>query len=355
MFNISATRVYAPAESEGATGGAQDVESRISAALFPAADDGQLEADDALDDEETLPDGDQPEAKEKPESDESSEEEGEVTLASMLGIEEDKLEYDENGAVVFNAIIDGKSQKVPFNELVKSYQLQGHVNNKSMQLETEKKEFTTTRETAYHELTVRLNGLKKLTGVAREALVQDYQGIDWDSLRMTEPGEWAALQQQFRQRLDKITEIEQLAVQEEQRVSTEKQQQFAKANQERITNELQKMVVDNPTWSDEAVMVKDFGDIGAFLRTNYGFTDEEVAVNLDARLMRLIQDARQFHSGKVVAQKKVSKDIPKFVKPSANGDRPSLQKARAVKQQKDTIRKSGGSVDSIAAAILDRM
>lgn len=358
MFKInnSATRLYAPASDDGAADGAQGVENRIAAALFPAVDDGQLEEEALAEDDEVLPEGKQAESKEKPEDDEVvNEDDDEVTLASMLGIDEDKLEYDDKGAVVFNAIIDGKQEKVPFAELVKSYQLQGHVNNKSMQLETEKKEFATTRDSAYNELTVRLNGLKKLNQVAREALTADYQGIDWNALRAADPGEWAALQQQFQLRLSKIQEIEQLAGQEEQRISTEKQQQMTQANQQRVAGELQKMVVDNPTWSDQAVMVKDFGEIGAFLRSTYGFTDEEVANNLDARLMRLIQDARQFHSGKVVAEKKVKKDVPKFVKPSTNGDRPSLVKARQVKATKDSIRKSGGSIDSIAAAIVDRM
>jgi hypothetical protein len=361
-FNKPATHVYmAPADDGSDLGGAQDIEQRIASALFPDADDGGQEEqqDDSLLDEDSdlLPNDDtDSDAKddlpgEEPEADD----EGEVTIASILGVDEDKLEYDENGAVVFNAIIDGKAEKVPFNELVKSYQLQGHVNNKSMQLETDKKEFSTTRDSAYKELTARLVGLNKLTEVAEKALMEDYEGIDWNSLRLSEPGEWAALQQQFKQRADKIVQIKQLALQEHERVNQDSQKQFQAANQERINGEFAKMVVDNPTWSDQSVMVKEFGEIGAFLRDKYGFNDEEIATNMDARLMRLIQDARKHNSVADVTDKKVKKEVPKFVKPSKAGDRPSLQKARAAKAQKDNIRKSGGSVDSVAAAILDRM
>ena len=85
--------------------------------------------------------------------------------------------------------------------------------------------------------------------------------------------------------------------------------------------------------------------------------DEEIANNVDARLMRMFKDAMAFRSGaKSIKEKQVPKNVPKFTKPGvASGDRPSLQKAREVKQQKDQIRKSGGSVDSIAAAITNRM
>lgn len=354
-LNVPATRYYAPAGDDGADGGAQGVEDRISSALFPEPDDGQDDADAVSEDEVILPDGSQAKAKDQPEDEVVNEDDDEVTIASILGIENDKLEYDENGAVVFKAIIDGKPQKVPFNELVKSYQLQGHVNNKSMQLEGERKEFVNTRETAYRELTVRLDTLKQLNKVARDSLIEDYNSIDWNGIRAADPGEWAALQQQFRQRMEKIAEVEQLASQESQRVEIERQQQFAQANQKRVNDELGKMVLDNPTWNDQAVMVKEFGEIGAFLRSQYGFTDEEVANNLDARLMRLIQDARQYHNGKKVVDKKIPANIPKFVKPGVGGDTPSLKKARQVKATKDALRKSNGSIDDVAAAILDRM
>ena len=104
--------------------------------------------------------------------------------------------------------------------------------------------------------------------------------------------------------------------------------------------ELGKMVMDNPHWNDHAVMAKEIGEVGAFLRDTYGFTDEEIANNIDARLMRLFKDAMQFKAGtKTAAEKKVKPNVPKFQKPGTGGaDRPSLQKARAVKAQKDNIR-----------------
>jgi len=364
-FSKAATlmmRYMAPAGDDGAASGAQDIESRIQAALFPEQQPDDGNADDQ-DDAVVNGDGKRP-----PEADDADDgkdaeldgddvdDDGEITVASLLGIDEDKLEYDADGKVVFNAIIDGQVQKVPMGELVKSYQLQGHVNNKSIALEEERKTFAATKQQASQELLTRLESLNKLTDVAEKQLMADFEGVDWNGLRMTEPGEWAALQQQFQSRLNYINQIKALGGQEGERIKAEQQAEQQAQNQTRIGQELAKMVQDNPAWSDQSVMAKEFGEIGAFLREKYGFADQEVANNLDARLMRLIRDAKQFHSATSNVQtKKAEKPIPKFVKPGVVGDRPSMQKARAVKQQKEQIRKSGGSVDAVAAALIDRM
>ena len=375
MFNKTATlvrRYMNVVDGDGSAGGsgAQDIESRIQAALYPekAPDGNEHVADDegAAKDGKTLPKADHQNGEGNVGADDDDEEvevdedtdlddDEEVTLANMLGIDEDKIKYDDKGNVVVTAVINGENHEVTMSELVKSFQLQGHVNNKSVQLENERKEFHATRDQAYSELTTRLKGLNQLTKFAEDQLVAEFKGIDWDALRMTEPGEWAALQQQFTQRLEQINQVKRLAGEEGNRMTQEQQKELETNRSNFLKAEYEKMVTDNPAWVDQNVMAKDFAEIGAFLRDKYGFTDEEVANNLDARLMRMIQDARAFQQGKKVADKKLPKEAPKFIKPGKTGDRPSLQKARAVKAQKDNIRKSGGSVDSIAAAIVDRM
>ena len=363
LFNIPATKCLFLEEagseaSSGAGAPAQGVEERIAASLF--GNDGAAGNSNAVDkvvneDDESLPTEDDT----KPKGTEPEDEviDGDVTLASMLGLGDDQLEYDDQNNVVFNAIIDGESHKVPVSELVKSYQLQGHVNNKSIALENDRKELHATRDQAYGELTTRLQGLNQLIQLNEQTLLAEYNGIDWDSLRMTEPGEWAALQQQFNQRALQIQQVKDLAGQESQRLTQEQQQQQQKALQDRAAGELQKMMADNPTWSDQTVMAKDIGEVGAFLRNQYGFTDQEIADNIDHRLMRMFKDAMAFHAGtKAITDKKVPANVPKFVKPgTGGGDRPSLQKARQVKETKQAIRKSGGSLDSVANALINRM
>lgn len=365
-FNIPATRIIYCEEAfadGAAAGGAQGIEERIANALYASdasASEEQTPAEDVIADDQNLPDDNQSEEDDVELEDPnkvSDDNDGDVTLASMLGLDDDKLEFDDKGAVVFNAVIDGETHKVPVHELVKSYQLQGHVNNKSIALENDRKEFHSIRDQAYQELATRLNGLNQLIKLNEDSLLAEYNQIDWNTLRMTEPGEWAALQQQFQQRAQHIEQVKQMAGQEQSRGQQEQDQKKAEAYQARVQAEMGKMIMDNPHWNDHTVMAKEIGEVGAFLRNTYGFSDEEIANNIDSRLMKMFRDAMQFHAGaKALTEKKVKANVPKFQKPgSGGGDRPSLQKARAVKQQKDAIRQSGGSVDSIAQALLNRV
>lgn len=345
---------------------AQDVESRVEQALF-GSDEANTDADEVPGDDEldALSEGDDSEAEEDDadidddtEADQETDgEDGDVTLASALGLDDDKLTYDEEGNVVFNAVIDGETKPVTINELVKSYQLEGHVNNKSIALENDRKEFEQVRDQAYNELATRLQSANALIEAATQSLTAEFQGIDWDQLRYSDPAEWAAQRQLFQERAAQIEQAKAQVGQGQQQLTEEQQQQMQQQRQQFIEGEMTKMVADNPSWSDQNVMAQEVGEIGKFLNEQYGFTPEEVANNMDARLMRLIQDARKLHSGKQsVQKKKIPDNIPKFRKPGQNnGNRASLAKAREAKARKQAIRKSGGSVDAIAAAIADRM
>lgn len=360
--------VYLNQAGEGADlgGAAQDVESRIAEALFSKDDDATHTDDTAANDGRDLSDADDVENgddadvddtdSEDDSDDEEDDTEGDQTLASILGVDEDKLEYDDEGNVVFNAVIDGKSQKVSMGELVKSYQLEGHVNNKSIALENDRKEFEQTRDKAYVELANRLNSAGNLVKAAEESLMTEFQSIDWDQLRYSDPAEWAAQRQLFQERYSKIEQAKNTVQQGNEALTAEQQQQQQQKQQQFIEGEVSKMIAANPSWNDHEVMAKEVGEIGKFLQDEFGFTPEEVANSMDARLMKLIQMAHKAHKGdKGIKDKKVSKKVPKFRKPNQSRNNESLVKAREAKAKKAAVRKSGGSADAIAASIIDRM
>lgn len=366
---IGIRRCYMNQAVDGTEGGAaggdptQDVESRLESILFPGNDDASADDNAVLDDGQlVLPENNDAEAEHDAEVDGGQDDQeiddvDDQTLASVLGLEDDKLAFNEDGDVVFNAIIDGEATPVSINDLVKSYQLEGHVNNKSIALENDRKEFTQTRDKAYDELVNRLETANKLLELSQQSLVAEYQGIDWDGLRMTDPAEWAALRQQYAERLQSIDQAKSQVGQNKTGLTEEQQNEQAQKQQEFINGEIQKMIVDNPSWSDQNVMADEVGKIGQFLQSQYGFTPEEIANNMDSRLMKLIQDAQRLHSGKAsVKDKKIPKNVPKFRKPGANqASRKSVNAAAKAKAQKKAIRQSGGSVDAIAASLIDRM
>ena len=134
---------------------AQGISSRVEDALFGEDNTAELNEnhdDVASDDEEILPGDDDTDSEDDDGSDglEGELTEEELTLAGYLGIDEERLIVDEEGNISFNALVDGESKAVPLSELAKSFQLQGHVNNKSIALENERKEFEEQRNTVAH-------------------------------------------------------------------------------------------------------------------------------------------------------------------------------------------------------------
>lgn len=364
-FFATFMRAYHSPETGGegaAGGGALDVESRIAAALSGNEGGGDNEEggdQGSHEEEEDELDPNDLTKKSKPESedDDTAGEDDDQTLASALGLPEDALEYDEEGNVVFNAVIDGEATKVKMQDLVKSYQLEGHVNKKSMQLESDRREFETTRDQAYDHLTQKITVANNLIGAVEQQLMGELKNIDWDTLRATDPAEWAATRQYYTER---VQWLEQMKAQtgSAQKGLTEEQQ---KAQQDKynafMQGEVQKMIQDNPAWKDQAVMAKEVGEVGKFLVDKYGFTPDEIANHMDSRMMRMVRDAMQFANGKdTLKAKKVPDNVPKFRTPGQqNANRRDTTKARQVKAQKEAIRKSGGSVDAIAASLVDRM
>tara|TARA_R110000803_G_scaffold11850_2_gene35030 strand:- start:2539 stop:3612 length:1074 start_codon:yes stop_codon:yes gene_type:complete len=320
----------------------------------PKKETDEVVIEDAIDDE--LPIDDDTDSETDDGSDlENIASEEDLTLADYLGVDEEKLIVKDDGKVFYNAIIDGKPTEVPLSELATSYQMQGHVNNKSMALETERKEFQETRNKAAAELQTRLQGVETLSKVMEEQLVGEYNSIDWERLRFENPGEWTALRQDYAEKAQEIKRAQGLAKEEGQRLQNEQQQEAQGKFQNHLKEQFGKMIIDNPTWQDEAVMTKEVGAIGKFVQETYGYSPQDAATITDSRLMSMVQDAKRYREGLKGVEEKLNKPVPKFIKPGASKQvAASTAKARKVKAQRGKLRKTG-SVQDTANLILDRM
>jgi len=347
---------------ETATGNsAQDITSRVESALFGSeVEPVGTDEDEVLDDAEGLPEDDDSDA----DDDEGSEkdklaaiaEEEESTLASYLGLDDDRIVVDDDGATLFKAIIDGETKLVPLKELASSFQLQGHVNNKSMALETERKQFEEAQRSVVSQLQERIQGVDMLGKLAEQELVKEYESIDWNTLRHQDPANWTALRQEYAERAQKIQQVKELTTQEFARSQAEQAEKFQAQAATYFAAQQKAMIEDNPTWADEKVRSEKVGEMRNFL-TNYGFTEEDALGINDHRLVRLIKDAQAYKAGlKAATEKKVvDKVLPKFQKPgSSQAISANMAKARAQKALVAKAKKTG-NVNDIAASIVSRM
>tara|TARA_R110000744_G_C19370310_1_gene562418 strand:+ start:4866 stop:5915 length:1050 start_codon:yes stop_codon:yes gene_type:complete len=339
---------------------AQDISSRVEEALFGGSNETELteDHDDVVaDNEEILLDADDTDSEDDDGSADLGDiaDEEELTLASYLGIDEERLIVGEDGSVSFNALVDGESKEVPLSELAKSFQLQGHVNNKSIALENERKEFEEQRKTVAHTLSSKLEEVTNMTKMVEDQLLGDFNKIDWDRLRAENPSEWSALRQEFAEKAQGIQQM-QSRLSAGQSELQQKQQAEMESNQKAyMQDQLQKMITANPAWSDQSVMVAETNAMKSFLTESYGFTENDMQYVTDHRLIGLIKDAQSYRTGKKNAETKIQKNVPKFQKPGApKGNTQSLAKARDVKSRKLAVKKNG-NVQNVANLLLDRM
>lgn len=349
--------------------GAQDITSRIEEKLYPSKKNASSNTadDEGIKGGANLPDDDDSDSDDEDgselddvdtgddEGSDDSESDSEASLADYLGVDEERIIVGDDGSVKLNAIIDGKPVAVDLKSLVASYQLQGHVNNKSMALENERKEFETARNDAALQLKDRLDNISSLSQVLEQQLLADYQSINWDTLRTTDPSEWTALRQEFADRAGKLQRAQAL-IQDNARKHNEMQQQESQVQMMRtLQAEREKMILDNPTWVDEAVLVRAQADIKTFLTSTYGFTEDDMRHVTDHRVVKMIQDAMAFRKGKVTAMKKKQTQVPQFKKPGVSKQvSANLMKARDVKAKKAAVRKTG-HVRDVANLIESRM
>lgn len=339
----------------------QDITNSIEEKLFPSSNEepDEVEGEVVLEDEATLPEGDDTDSDENEGSEDKLDdiaEEEELTLADYLGIDDEKLTQSEEGAWMFKAVIDGEEKDVPLSELAKSFQLQGHVNNKSISLEQERKEFQEQQLKVSDDLKQRTEGLETMAKVLEQEIISEYQGIDWDTLRSTDPVQWTALRQEFAERAQRVQHSQQLILEEAKRANDEAFKHQEAAMQQHVEAERSSMLEKNPTWNDGEVFKKDMGELRTFVQSTYGFSDDDTKLVTDHRLVQLIQDAHKYHNGTKQAAVKKEKVVPKFQKSGATKQKASqLAKARAVKARKHAVKKSGGSTDAVANLLIDRM
>jgi hypothetical protein len=334
---------------------AQDITSRVEALLFGDSKESQsAKVEEVPNDAEKLPEGDDSDSEDAEGSVESDKEA--ESLAQYLGVDEDNLFEDETGKIMVKAKIDGEQKLVPFKDVIASYQLQGHVNNKSIALENERKELEVVKQTTVQTLKTQLYEAATLNNILSQQLIGEYNSIDWDRMRVEQPAEWAAARQDFADRANHIESVKNGIAAKSKEISDENAKRFHEENQKHLRAEHEKLVLKNPTWSDPKVMKQEVGAIRTFLSETYEFGEEDLDSVQDSRLVALIQDAMAFRKGKEKVKQLKVKTIPKFQTPGRNkASSENLAKARDVKAKNEAIKKSNGSINSIANKILDRM
>ena len=254
-------------------------------------------------------------------------------LSERLGMEYDQL----LDSIAADTKIDGEEGRVPLSKLLKSYQLEGHLNRKSMELAEAKKAFEQEAQTRKQQFDEGLDQLRQSLTLGNQLLQGEYSQVDWASLEKSDPVQYLSLRTKFEDRQRQLLQGFQFLQQEDAKRSETGQKEFAKY----IEDEGKKLVNAVPEWTDSKTKTKETQGIKEYLKSQ-GFSDADVSQVYDHRLVLVARDAMRYRELKAkqpTLTKKVN-EAPKLAKPGTQ--KSSADNETAVYQeQRKQLKKTG--------------
>lgn len=240
--------------------------------------------------------------------------------------------------------IDGKEGTATLRDLVKSYQLDGHINQKLASVDTDRKALMAEREKFQAERADKLLKMDAGLKTLERALMSEFQSVDWQKLASEDPAAYNANLVAFQQRNAQLQDIAAQIAAEQQQFQTQQQEQMAAylAEQKKL---LQAKV---PEWADDTARAKDKAEIAAYLQ-NYGISKEEFEAITDHRHALVVRDAWKWHQlqkSKPAVLNKV-KAAPKLLKPGSQQSKDAVNRA-ALNKDRERLRQTGKLGDAVA-------
>jgi hypothetical protein len=266
----------------------------------------------------------------EPEEDvgQADDDDGLVALAQELGLDGDKLTLSEDGDIMVKLKVNGKEQAIDLKEAISQTQYSKANEEKARTIAEEKKTFESERTQVAEAFTQRLEHVQGLGQMLEKKLMAEYQSVDWDRLRVTDPAEWTAKQVEFQRTQQELQQAGQ-AVGQQLRYAKEQQgQQEQQWRQQTLQQERAAMLDAVPEWQDESRMKGDLTEIVEYAK-GAGFSEEELQDVVFNRHVQTLRKAMLYDKGQTVAEKKV-KTAPK-VQRASNGRFVSKQKSKANK------------------------
>jgi len=242
-------------------------------------------------------------------------------MATALGVNESDLVLSGEGELFIKVKVDGKTDHLPLEKIRRDYQIRKSVDDKAASLKEEQSKFQAEMQNRQEYLN---NALAHVDSVLQQdeiALLDEYNAIDWDSVRANNPGESAALKQEYNERFQRL-QVNRAKVQSDREIAHKEQMekrqvQFA----EYVEKEQEQLLEALPQWSDKKIAKKESTALQAYA-AECGFDDKEVENITDHRSWLLLRKAWLYDQsiGKTKANLKKVKTIPKIAKVKAPAD-----------------------------------
>lgn len=289
-------------------GPAEEVQQDEDVTVF--ADESDVEATEFEDDG-----GESPDVEPEDEIDETDDDDGLAAFAEELGLDADKLALSDDGEIVVSLKINGKDEKIALKEAISQTQYSKANEEKARNLAEERKTFESERQQVASAYQAQLQQIQGLGEMLQSKLNQEFQSIDWDRLRVTDPAEWTAKQVEFQQRNQELQQAGQMLGQQMRAQQDQMAEVEAQERAEILQNERAAMIESNPDWADESKMKDGLTEIVNYAK-EVGFSDDELQEVIYSRHVNVLKKAMLYDKGQTVAEKKVQKQAPKMQRAS---------------------------------------
>lgn len=259
-------------------------------------------------------------------------------IAQLLGVEEDRLDVNDEGRVVLVGKVDGEPKPLPVQQLLDNAQMDQAAEKRLEDAKARKQTLDQEFEKRNEELQGKFVQAGKLIEKAETLLDNDSSKINWDQLREDDPAEFAAKKAEFEERRKEIEQMKQETVDTYQK-SMQGNQQSEEEIQQLQQQELSKLVEQVPMKTQDEF--NEWSANTAKYLMGHGFEKDELSSILDHRFYVLAHKARQFDEGQKkteAAKKKVAK-VPKAMKPGAAQSKQQAD-SKKVKKAKERFAKT---------------
>ena len=275
-------------------------------------------------------------------------------LASELGLDGDKLTLSEDGEVLVKMKVNGRDETVDLKEAIAGTQFSKANDEKARILADERKTFESERQQVAQAYQAQIQQMQGMGEMLQSKLNRDFQSIDWDALRVSDPAEWVAKQQEFQHRNAELQQAGQMVGQRMREQQVQMERVEAEQRQQILKVERQLMIDTNPEWVDEDRMKNDLTEIIEYARSS-GFHDDELSEVILSRHVNTLKKAMLYDKGQTVAQKKTKKaprmqraSNGRFVGKKASKVNKLVERAKAAKG----ANKREAQADAVAALLM---
>lgn len=335
-----------------------DIVERLEAKMFGNAEPAP-EAESAAPEMASEPEKAQ-EPKAKPEAAQADQKTFSTSdIAAILGVEESALDVEDDGSIRVKTKVDGVEGKAKFQDLLKAYQLGEHADKRAQRAAEAEKAIQARAQQMESAIQERAQAVEAMAKLAGEELLKEYQSVDWNDLKQTDPGRFAALQLEFQGRQQKVVQ----AINAARGQTAQMSQQIEQARQQFVAQEVQRIGELLPDWKDESVRSADQKAIAAAAQKNgvppmlmeilsNGLTTPNGYIPPSAGLVALLRDGVRYQAlqAKKPETEAAVRAAPKLVKAGAAVQNTQADKLAGLKAQA----KKSGSTDDVAALLRAR-